>query len=205
MADLDFITLRDGTQISANLLPRDVAVWHCHTRTEAFYAAPDGTPRHWKNPDGSRNVPDYVQEVEGNLLVRGGASIMWECLKGSGTTASTAAKKYFNATAAIGVGNSTAAAANTQTALQGGSKTTKALTGGYPTHTTGSTAATVVDIVYKSTFGTADANFTWNEWGLFNKTTATANARMLNRKVQAAMLTKSTAATATMTITLSLA
>ena len=201
----DAITLRDGTVIASDLLPRDLITWHCQTRAELFYNAPDGTPRHWKNPDGSRNTPDHVVEVEGNLLVRGGGSLIWECLKGSGTTASTAAKKYFNATAAIGVGNSTTAAAATQTALQGGSKTTKALTGGYPTHTTGSTAATVVDIVYKSTFGTADANFTWNEWGLFNKTTGTANARMLNRKVQAGMITKSTAATATMTITLSLA
>ena len=201
----DMVTLKDGTQIASDLLPHDIVTWKCETRLEEYTQVAPGVPKHWKNPDGTRNEPDRVVVVEGNLLVRGGASLLWEYAKGSGSTGSTVAKKYFNATAAIGVGNSTAAATNIQTALSGGSKTTKALTGGYPTHTTGSTAATVVDIVYKSTFGTADANFTWNEWGLFNKTTATANARMLNRKVQAGMITKSTAATATMTITLSLA
>lgn len=202
--DRDYLTLRDGTKISADLLPRDVAVWHCQTRAELFYASADGTPRHWRNPDGTTNVPDYVHEIDGNLLVRGGASLLWEYARGNGSTASTAAKKYINATAAIGVGNSTAAATNIQTALQGGSQSLKALTGGYPTHTTGSTAATVADIVYKSTWGSAEGNFTWNEWGLFNKA-STSNRRMVNRKVQAAMLTKSTAATATMTVTLSLA
>lgn len=142
-------------------------------------------------------------EHSGNLLMRGGASLLWEYLKGSGSTASTAAKKYFNATAALGVGNSTAAAAATQTALQGGSQSLKALTGGFPTHTTGSTAATVADIVYKSTWGTGEGNFAWQEFGLFNKAT-TGNRRMFNRKVQS-FGTKTTAASWTLTVTYSAA
>lgn len=171
--------------------------WKVKTRAELFYG------RHWKNPDGTTNRPDFVTESTGNILVRGGASVLWECFKGSGSTASTSAKKYFNATAAIGVGNSTAAATNIQTALQGGSQSLKALTGGFPTHTTGSTAATVADIVYKSTWGLTEGNFAWNEWGVFNKAT-TSQRRMLNRKVQA-LLTKTSAASATLTVTLSLA
>lgn len=142
-------------------------------------------------------------EHTGNLLMRGGASLLWECLKGSGSTASTAAKKYFNATAALGVGNSTVAAAATQTALQGGSQSLKALASSFPTHTTGSTAATVADIVYKSTWGTGEGNFAWQEFGLFNKAT-TANRRMFNRKVQS-FGTKTTAASWTLTVTYSAA
>lgn len=175
----------------------DGPVWRCRTRAELFYG------KDWKNADGTTNPADWAIEVDGNALLRGGGSIIWECLKGSGSTASTSAKKYFNATAALGVGNSTAAVTNIQLDLQGASKTYKALTGGFPTHTTGSTAATVVDIVYKSTFGLTEANYAWQEWGVFNKAGSTQR-RMLNRKVQS-LLTKTSAATATLTVTLSLA
>ena len=175
----------------------DRPLWKVKARAELFFR------KQWKNADGSTNQPDQYVESTGNILVRGGASVMWETLKGSGSTASTAAKKYFNATAALGVGNSTAAAAATQIALQGGSQSLKALTGGFPTHTTGSTAVTVANIVYKSTWGLTEGNFAWNEWALFNKATTTQR-RMLNRKVQA-LLTKTSAATATLTVTLTLA
>jgi len=193
----DIQKLTDTAVAGLGVQSRDGVTWKVRTRAELYNG------RHWKNPDGSYNSPDYVVESTGNLLVRGGASLIWECLKGSGSTASTAAKKYFNATAALGVGNSTAAATNIQLALQGGSQSLKALTGGFPTHTTGSTAATVADIVYKSTWSLTEGNFAWQEWGVFNKAT-TANRRMLNRKVQA-LLTKTSAASATLTVTLSLA
>lgn len=175
----------------------DVMRYRVKWRAELFVG------KHWKNPDGTTNRPDVVRETTGNLLLRGGASLIWETLRGAGTTASTAAKKYFNATAALGVGNSTVAAAATQTALQGGSQSFKALTGGFPTHTTGSTAATVADIVYKSTWGTGEGNFAWNEFGLANKA-STANRRLLNRKVQA-LITKTSAASATLQVTFSAA
>lgn len=197
MSRHDPLHLTDRAEASVTVIPHDSVTWKVRTRAELYYG------KDWKNPDGTYNHPDYVHETTGNLLVRGGASLIWECLKGSGSTASTSAKKYFNATAALGVGNSTAAAAATQIALQGGSQSLKALTGGFPTHTTGSTAATVADIVYKSTWGASEGNFAWTEWGLFNKAT-TGNRRMLNRKVQA-LLTKTSAATATLTVTLSLA
>jgi hypothetical protein len=194
----DFVTLNDGSQVDANLLPHDLVCWRAKARADLYYEG-----RHWKNPDGTTNRPDYTVESTGNLLLRGGGSLMWEYAKGSGSTASTAAKKYVNATAALAIGNSTVAAAATQTALQGGSQLYKALTGGFPTHTTGSTAATVVDIVFKTTYGTTQGNFAWNEFGLANKATTTQR-RLLTRKVQA-LLTKTTAATATLTVTISLA
>lgn len=199
MRDTQTLTDRAVAGIEGEV--HDSARWRVKVRAELFDTALHG--RHWRNPDGTTNRPDFVRESTGNLLLRGGASIVWECLKGSGSTASTAAKKYFNATAALGVGNSTAAAAATQVALQGGSQSYKALTGGFPTHTTGSTAATVVDIVYKSTWGLTEGNFTWNEWALANKAT-TGNRRLLNRKQQN-LLSKTSAASATLTVTLSLA
>ena len=188
------LTLTNGQQVAMDLLPKDVAVWRAKARAELY----EGSG--WTT-DGRRKAPFYVRDFEGNLLVRGGASLMWEYARGNGSTASTAAKKYLNATGALGVGNSTAAAANTQTALQG-TNLLKAFTAGYPTHTTGSTAAVVQDLVMKSTFGVTEANFVWNEFGCFNKAT-TANRRMLTRKVQN-LLTKTSAASATLTVTVTL-
>lgn len=184
-------TAHAGVSVAA----QDRVLYHIKAEAALYYG------RHWKNPDGTTNSPDVVVVSTGNITARGGWSVLWEAFKGSGTTATTAAKKYFNATAALGVGNSTAAAAATQTALQGGSQSLKALTGGFPTHTTGSTAATVVDIVYKSTWAAGEGNFAWNEFALFNKAT-TANRRMFNRKQQS-LLTKTSAATATLTVTFS--
>jgi len=195
----DPLRLQESAVAGVETQTKQDVTWKVRTRAELYHH------KHWKNSDGSYNAPDYVVESTGNMLVRGGASIIWECLKGSGSTASTSAKKYFNATAALGVGNSTAAATNIQTALQAASsrQLLKALTGGFPTHTTGSSAATVADIVYKSTYGLTEANWAWQEWGLFNKA-GTTQRRMLNRKVQS-LLTKTSAASATLTVTLSLA
>jgi hypothetical protein len=193
----DPVRFTERAQAGASVEAYDVMRYRVKWRAELFYG------KQWKNPDGTTNRPDLIAETTGNLLLRGGASLIWETLRGAGTTATTAAKKYFNATAALGVGNSTAAAAATQTALQGGSQSYKALTGGFPTHTTGSTAATVVDIVYKSTWGLSEGNFAWNEFALANKAT-TANRRLFNRKQQA-LITKTSAASATLQVTFSAA
>lgn len=201
----DFLTLKDGTLLDVDLVPHDVVFWKCRTRAELYTQYGPGRPKHWRNADGTTNLPDVVVESTGNLLLRGGASLMWEYAKGSGSTASTAAKKYINATAALAVGNSTAAAAATQTALQAASSRQlyKALSAAFPTHTTGSTAATVVDFALKTTYTTTQANFAWNEFGVANKATTT-NRRLVTRKVQA-LITKTSAATASLTVTLSLA
>ena len=163
--------------------------WKCHSKAELFHP---GTTE-----------PYYVVEVDGNLLLNGGASLIWECLKGSGSTSTANAKHYFNSLGALGVSTSLTAASSFQKALQGTAKKIKALSAGFPTHTTGSTASTASKITYKSTFTTTEANFAWNEWGVFNRITTGAPQRMLNRKV-GALLTKTSAATASLTVTLSL-
>lgn len=102
---------------------------------------------------------------------------------------------FNNANSYIGVGggaSSTTAYAATQTDLQGATKFRKAMDATYPQRSG-------LVVTYRSTFGTADANQVWNEWAVFNASTA---GTMLCRK-QEAMGTKTSAevwvATATLT------
>jgi hypothetical protein len=145
-----------------------------------------------------------VIEREGNQLMHGGASTVWQCLIGNGTTTADDTKTYFsNARAAIGVGDSTTAAAPTQTNLQAATnKLRKAMEATYPQHTEG-TASGNASVTFRSAFGSTDANFAWQEWGVFNSVTD-GNGRMLNRKVES-LGTKASGSTWTLTVTLSLA
>lgn len=120
----------------------------------------------------------------GNLLMNGGISCLWEALIGNGTTTAGQTLTYFsNARAAIGVGDSTTASAATQNDMQAASnKTRVGMDATYPSHTDG-TSSGAATITFRSTFDTSTANFAWQEWGVFNSSTA-ATGRMLNRKVE---------------------
>lgn len=87
-----------------------------------------------------------------------------------------AAYTAFNAANAhLGVGDSTTAHAIGQTDLVAvTNKLRKAMDATFPTNSSGT-------LTFKSTFGTSDANFAWQEWGVFN---ASSSGTMLNRKVQ---------------------
>lgn len=101
-------------------------------------------------------------------LTDAGAILLAQMARGASVTALNAANAY------IGVGDSSTAFAASQTDLVAASnKTRKAQDSGYP-----SGASNV--LTYQSTFGTSDANFAWNEWGLFN---ASSGGTMLGRKV----------------------
>lgn len=83
---------------------------------------------------------------------------------------------FNNANARIGVGDSSVAFAAAQTDLQAASnKFRRAMEATYPLR-----AANV--ITFRALFGTSEANFAWNEWGVFNAASA---GSMLNRKVEA--------------------
>ncbi len=83
--------------------------------------------------------------------------------------------QFNNANSYIGVGDSTTVFAATHTDLQAATnKLRKAMDATYPT------VATNV-VTFKSTFATTDANFAWQEWGVFNASTA---GTMLSRKVE---------------------
>ena len=101
---------------------------------------------------------------------------------------------FNNANARIGVGDSTTAFAAAQTDLQApANKLRKAVDATYPQR-----AANV--LTFRATFGTAEANFAWNEWGVFN---AAAAGQMLNRKVEP-LGTKTSAQTWQLTVDLTL-
>lgn len=91
------------------------------------------------------------------------------------TQAVTGAGTPFNASnARLGVGNGTTAFAVGQTDLQGASKFRKVLDSGYP-------AVNGATIALRTTFAQGEANFAWNEWGIFN---AATGGVMLNRVVE---------------------
>jgi len=85
------------------------------------------------------------------------------------------ATAFDNANAHLGVGDSSAVFAKTQTDLQAATnKLRKAMEAAYPQRSGD-------DLVFRSLFDTAEANFAWEEWGVFN---AAAAGTMLTRKVE---------------------
>lgn len=100
--------------------------------------------------------------------------------------------EFNNAAAHIGVGDSTTAFAAAQTDLQAASnKLRKAMDATFPTRATNV-------LTFKSTFATGDANFAWQEWAVFNASTA---GTMFNRKVES-LGTKTSAQSWAFTVTL---
>jgi len=122
--------------------------------------------------------PYEVIEQEHNCLLNSGINEMWDLVTG---VVSGADHIYDNSGATIGVGDDDTAAEATDTDLGGDpNKTYKAMEGGYPTST--SQKAT-----FKSSFGSSDANYAWEEWVVKQATSAIC----LNRKVES-LGTKST-------------
>lgn len=102
-------------------------------------------------------------------LTNAGRDQMAAALVGLATTPFDAAH------ARLGLGNSSAAFAATQTDLQGGSKLRKGLEATYPRRSANR-------IQMSAVFGLTEANFAWNEWGVFN---AATGGLMLCRAVHA--------------------
>ena len=148
--------------------------WEVLVRVEKWHGDPVGDPYE-------------VIEAEGNILVNAGIGLLLDLLIAAGGTA------YSNANAHIGVGDSSTAAAAGQTDLSAATnKLRKAMEATYPSRTSQT-------LTFRSSFGSGDANFAWNEWAIFN---ASSSGTMLNRKV-ASFGTKSTGTwiiTATVTI-----
>lgn len=102
-------------------------------------------------------------------LTNAGRDVIAAMIIGESTT------DFTNANANIGVGDSITAFAVTQTDLQAATnKLRKAMDATYPTR-----SGNV--LTFRSTFTTAEANFAWQEWAVFNAATA---GTMLNRKVE---------------------
>jgi hypothetical protein len=144
--------------------------WWVETRLEKYRHHP---------VTGERAADPYEVVLDaGNMLVTGGVSAMWNRLiTADGSIAG--AVDPFDANAAIGVGDGTTAEAASQTDLQG-SNTHYEVLDAAPTHTDSTSLAAAQTVTFIATFETGDANYAWNEWGIFNAVTP---GRMLNRKV----------------------
>jgi hypothetical protein len=107
-------------------------------------------------------------------------------------TVGAAVTAFNNANSYIGVGDSSTAYAAGQTDLVAATnKLRKAMDATYPS---GGTNV----LTFRSTFATSDANWAWNEWGIFNASSA---GTMLSRKVES-LGTKTSAQTWQFTVTL---
>ena len=135
-------------------------------------------------------APYEIREGEDNCLLNSGIDEMWDIVTG---VASGTGHIYDNSKAQIGVGDSATAAQATQTDLQAvTNKTYKGMEGGFPTSTT-------QKATFKSSFGSSDANYVWNEWVVKQLT----SLKCLNRKVDT-MGTKASGSTWTLEVTITL-
>lgn len=105
----------------------------------------------------------FESPVVKNIIVVNGKNLAMDRLFGLGADA---------AIGHIGVGNGVTAPVDTQTALVGASVLIKVADAG--------TSRTNQTVTIKATFATGEANFTWEEAGLFNGT-VNASSRMFNR------------------------
>lgn len=168
------------------------ATWHASWRVEKFRG-------HVPKGQADQFTPYEVVEGEGNMLVIGGVSALWNRLITADASIAGAVDP-FDTNAAIGVGDSTTAEAATQTALQASVNKHYEVVDSAPSHTDSTSSTAALTVTFVATFETGDANFAWNEWGVFNATTP---GRMLNRKV-VALGTKTSADSWVFTVTITI-
>lgn len=128
-----------------------------------------------------------ISEAE-NIFLTAGVNELWKLVTGQ------SANTFTNAQAQIGIGDSSTAAAAGQTDLQAATnKTYKAMNGSYPSVPSGGS------VQFQATFGTADANYAWQEFVVKQGTSAIC----IDRGV-AGLGTKAAGTSWTVTVTLSI-
>jgi len=129
-----------------------------------------------------------VKVVEGNKFLNEGINHLWRLARGdSGLTP-------FGSNSCIGVGDGATPESAGQTGLLGENQLYKGMDTGYPT-------ISATSIIFQSTFGPNDANWTWYEWTVAN---GPGNDYInLNRKVEN-LGTKSSGATWILQVTLTI-
>lgn len=134
---------------------------------------PSWTIRKYANDEEfARGKPFEVSSIDGNLLLNEGIGELLDLLCGLGTPTA-----FNNANARIGVGDSSSAAAATQTGLQASAnKLYKGMESSYPSRTNQT-------VTFRAVFGSSEANFAWNEFTIANG--ASDSAVNLNRLVSA--------------------
>ena len=140
-----------------------------------------------RRPDGSG---EWIVEAE-NILANLGIQLLEDLLIGAGGTV------FNNANSYIGVGDSTTAAAATQTDLQAvTNKFKKAMDVTFPSRTSQT-------LTWRVTYSTSEANFSIQEIAVFNGGPAFATGTMLNRIVSD-LGTKTAAVSLQVTVTVTI-
>lgn len=142
--------------------------------------------------------PYETIEDHGNLLTTAGLTRLCSLLIAGGGQAPT------NTSARIGAGDGVGSAAIGDTDLSASAGSShrwfQVMDSTYP-------SASGAVVTLKSTFGTSDGNFAWNEWGIDIGTPTvssgnTVNATLLNHKTSAGLGTKSAGTSWAFTVTL---
>ena len=184
-------------------MKNDIILWRPSARIEKFgLGAVDYVRQRTgvSNPTGDllrKYVAPYeVLDVEGNLITTAGLNRLTNLLIGAGAQALT------STAVRLGVGDDSTAAAVGDTDLStGANQYYRVMDSTYPQQADGV-------VTFKATFGTGDANFAWNCWGIdvvTDTVTSSGNvaALLFNRKV-ASLGTKSSGTwTLTNTVTFS--
>lgn len=132
---------------------------------------------------------DETLVVEGNMRLNDGITALLSLITGGGSYPA-----LNNANARIKVGDGNAPAAAEQTDLQGAQTAEAAMEAGFPS-IVGDT------IIFKASFGPAVANFPWREYGIKNGPGAiSSTVKLINRKVDETIGTKSAGATWQITV-----
>ena len=176
----------EGAALGVEHEPCEAAHWKVHWRVDKYH---EDAALYDEREFAELFKPYETVEGEGNLLLNEGINAIWTLVCGGSETA------FNNANARLGVGDSTAAAAATQTDLQAATnKLYKGMVAGYPVF--GSNQK----VTFQAQFTSTEANFTWNEWSVDNGATAAKN---LNRKVESLGTKSGGTWTLTVDITLS--
>ena len=135
--------------------------------------------------------PDDVIQGEDNCMLNSGINEIWDLVTGVVVQSDHI---FDNTDTTIGVGNSATGANATQTDLVGANKCYKAMAATYPK------AAADQKIVCKSSFGSDDANWAWEEWVIKQS----VSGKCLNRKAES-LGTKVSGSTWTLEVSITLA
>jgi hypothetical protein len=129
------------------------------------------TVRKYANDEAFQRNESFEEAiVEGNLLLNEGIAELWDLACGLGSPTA-----FSNANAYLGVGDSSTAESAAHTGLQASSnKAYVGMESGYPSRS-GQT------VTWRAVFGSAVANFAWNEFTVANGNSDSADN--LNRKV----------------------
>ena len=152
--------------------------WQVRATVEKWHDSADHAAGH---------APDEVVESLDNLLLNAGITRLLNLLVGAGGQA-------FDSThSRVGVGDSSTAAAASQTDLQAATNKQWKLVD--------SVNVSSQTVTWVATFGSSQANFAWAEWGIDQGTAdgTTVTAPMLNRKV-ASLGTKASGSTWVFTV-----